>query len=179
MNKSIYKIVEKCINTIPEIKYFGLYRNQFLNDINEREINYPAVLLEIKPFTFKQQLYYNQDTIVSISLHIGMNIVNNIESRDKMLDNSLTMLNIMDKIHEYIDGITSYDTFYSGMTESYVKIGNFTRTSQDQITNVKGLWYGKVTYSFPLVVAHSTGLLTTFSPTGMTITTQSYSGMTN
>lgn len=178
MNKSIYKIVEKNISQISEIKYFGLFRNQFTNVTNEREINYPAVLLEIKPITFKQQLMYNQDAVVNITLHIGMQIVNNIEKGDKMLDNSLNMIQLMDRIYEYMDGIRYDDIISTGTTETHVSIGSFTRTSQDQIMNLKSIWYGKVSYSFPMVVAHNSGLLTQFTPTGMTLSTVSFSGAT-
>lgn len=170
MNKSIYKLVEKVITEkLPQVKYFGLYRNQFFNSSGDREIPYPAVLLEIKPITFNQQLFYNQDSIVNITLHIGMNIVNNIERGDKMLDNSLSIIELMDDIHEYLDGIRYDDSQYSGTTETHISIGNFTRSSQDQISHLKGLWYGKISYSFPMVYAHKTGVLTQFIPTGITI----------
>lgn len=165
MNKTIFNIVNKTItDKLPEVKYFGLYRNQFMNVLKEREIDYPAILLEIKPITFNQQLMYNQDSEVTITLHVGMQIVNNVERGDKTLDNSLQMLELMDRVHEVFDGIRSDNTDLSGVTESHIRVGIFTRSIQEQLTNVKSIWVGKVSYTFPLVVAHNSGLFTTFIP---------------
>lgn len=172
MNKSIYNICEHIINQLPQVKYFGLYRNQFNNSNKDREINYPAVLLEIKPIVFNQQLGYNQDATVTISLHVGMQVVNNIEKGDKKLDNSLDMIELIDDIHDVFDGFNGLE--YSGITESHVSIGEFTRLMQSSLTNNKSIWIGKIDYTFKIVVAHKTQSTTTINLDSITVETSNY-----
>lgn len=168
MNQSIYNLVQKVItDKLPQVKYFGLYRNQFNKNTTDREINYPAVLLQIQPVNFNQQLNWNQDAVCNIVLHIGMEIVNNLEKGDKMIDKSVDLLELVDDINEVFDGLIGQE--YSGTTESHVLIGEFSRVSQNIITNIKSIYIQQVTYSFPIVIAPKTpSVITVYPPTGTT-----------
>lgn len=175
MNRSIYNFFEDVITTrLSEVKYVGLFRNQFTNVGKDRPIDYPAILVQIDPLTFKQLQGCVQTSKMSVTLHVGMQIVNNIERGDKTVDNSWDYLDLMDRVWDAFDGINSFEEF-SGSTADNVDINNMYRTTQNIDVNLKSIWYSKVTFEFQMQVCHTESTWVDHTLDEMNV---SYSGIT-
>ena len=75
MFKEIYEMFQTHLLTIPELKYIGFYANQFNNLEGEREIPFPAALVEIKPINNINNFGIRyQNMIVNVDIHIGTEI---------------------------------------------------------------------------------------------------------
>lgn len=170
MNKSIFNFINDIItNELTEVKYVGLYRNQFLNIQKERPIDFPAILLEIPPINFEQYPGYIQQADVDLIFHVGMQVISNIERGDKKLDNSFEYLALLDRIYEVFDGMSD-DSTYSGSTASNITLNTFTRINQQLNIPNSSLWYSKIIYRTRIVIEHTTGTGTSSIISGITLT---------
>lgn len=156
MNTSIFNFINDVVtNELPEIKYVGLFRNQFMNQSKERPINYPALLIEIPSVDFEQNTGYSQFADVNIIFHIGMQVINNIERGDKMVDNSLHYIELVDRIWNVFDGISDGEDTYKNSTKDYITLNQFVRTNQIlNQTTANSIWYSKTTYRTRVYMEH-------------------------
>lgn len=104
---------------LKEVRYVSLYNRQFENIQEEREFDYPAVLIEILPINYDNILGFNQTSIVNVRLHVGTTIYEGLELGDSQQNDALNHLNILDKLHLYLNNVATDDYYLpSGTTTS-------------------------------------------------------------
>ena len=123
MIKSIYNLFKNNIlEKIEEIKYVGLFVDQFNREKTSRVINYPAILIEILPFQLENLLGNTQHSIVSVKLHVATQLFNTQDYDDSMIDESVEFLSIIDKIKDKLTNLSSFaDPIF--VDNKYIVIG--------------------------------------------------------
>ncbi len=107
MFTAIYKLFNYFIETyIPEVKHFSLYSANYINETNNNVIRYPAVFIEILPAIANQYAGEAQYFNITVNLHIVSEMYTSFDSNDKMLDNSLAHLNVLNDIYYNLDGFS-------------------------------------------------------------------------
>ena len=127
MFKSVFTLFQYYLLQVPEIKYVGFYANQFNNLEGEREIPFPAALIEILPITNINNLGDRvQNTIVSVNIHVGTEIYKGLEDGDNQQNDGLDQLGLLDDVFAKLDNISTKSTGYpasgttlSGITYDY------------------------------------------------------------
>jgi len=107
----IYKFFEYNISNIEEIKSVDLFFNQFESQKageSDGRAN-PRVLIEIDQFETKQDFGKHQHWVGSVTLHVGIDVINTFYSGSETQVNNLQYLDLLDKIYTQLSFTSSFD----------------------------------------------------------------------
>lgn len=103
----IYSFFEYYIsNNIPEIKNIGLYFNQLEAGSDSKSV--PRILIEIQPVANNQLLAGLRECVLDLTLHIYIEMFNNIEYKSELRQKNLDYLNTLDLIINKLSTISSF-----------------------------------------------------------------------
>jgi len=128
MYKYLYKFIQEQLLSISSLKYISLFNDQFNNETEERSIPYPAVLVEFLPYEPLFYLNRYSTGTMEVVIHVGSEIITGLEYGDKLQDNSLEHLSLVDDIYKVLDNKSNYDAS-TGNTN--IVAGNLVRTMVD------------------------------------------------
>jgi len=129
MIKALYSFIQyQLLQQVPELKFIGMFNNQFTNIEGERDLPFPAALIEIKPFTLDQMGCNYFSAKVNFNIHLATELYMGTEMNDKQQNAAFNHLSIIDKCglmhNKKMDAINpidvpAYGDTYSGIVYDY------------------------------------------------------------
>lgn len=108
----VYKFFRYLVTSkLPDIKSVDLFFNQFESQAigeSDGRAN-PRVLIEILEGEMLQRFGGNQEVVLEVKLHIGIDIINTFYSGSELEDKNLGYLNLLDKIYKGLAYTSSYN----------------------------------------------------------------------
>jgi hypothetical protein len=108
----VYKFFGYLVTSkLPEIKSVDLFFNQFETQNNgesDGRAN-PRALIEILDANMLQGFGGNQEVVLEVKLHIGIDIINSFSSGSELESRNLIYLNLLDRVYKQLAYTSSYN----------------------------------------------------------------------
>lgn len=144
----VYSFFEYYItNNITEIKNVGLYFNQLEAGSDSKSV--PRILIELQPVANNQLFAGLREYVLELTLHIYIEMFNDINYKSELRQKNLDYLNTLDSIINSITGISSYKMPLAEQNNLFL-IHNIESTNIQLATNEGSLKESQI--SFRMIV---------------------------
>lgn len=126
-----YRVLEYFItNEIPEVKSVDLFFNQFdkqdSGEVDGR--SNPRILIQINEIEPIKMFGGVQNMEITVTMHIGIDIINNFASDYENKDKNLAYLSLLGTIYNKLSGLTAY-RLPDDIKSEYILLHNVERSS--------------------------------------------------
>lgn len=121
MRKELYKAIIECLSAIEEIKHIDLWNRNVEFVEEDSAFPMPAVFIEFTPITWQRltgrELEWKGTG--NVNLHIVTEWIGSAAAGSEELETNLAALDLADRIHEALEGLTG--TYYRdlGLTQTH------------------------------------------------------------